>query len=58
MALFILRINILLGLVKHEQKHFNGPLVGGDGGKKNLKNNNNKTQEILKQPHIEIVVAF
>ncbi len=47
-----------MGLVKHEQKHFNGPLVGGDGGKKNKNNNNNKTQEILKQPHIEIVVAF
>ncbi len=31
MTLFTLRINILLGVVEHEQKHFNGPLVGGDG---------------------------
>jgi hypothetical protein len=34
MTLFTLRINILLGVVEHEQKHFNGPLVNGDGGKK------------------------
>jgi len=41
-----------LGVVEHEQKHFNRPLAGGDGGWKK------KPQEILKQPHIEIVVAF
>ncbi len=34
MTLFTLRINILLGVVEHEQKHFNGLMVGGDGGKK------------------------
>jgi hypothetical protein len=55
MTLFTLRINILLGVVEHEQKHFNGPLVSRDGGKKRR---NKKTQEILKQPHIEILVAF
>jgi hypothetical protein len=37
MTLFTLRINILLGVVEHEQEHFNGPLVGGNGGKKIIK---------------------
>jgi hypothetical protein len=32
MTLFTLRINIVLGVVEHEQKHFNRPLAGGDGG--------------------------
>jgi hypothetical protein len=32
MTLFTLRINILLGVVEHEQKHLNGPLIDGDGG--------------------------